>query len=247
MSGGTDTAFDALQFSSIYPDGVERHYWNRCRNRVILDAVRPISNDGPILEVGCGKGLVVSFLRNHGCDVRGVELANVTPLPGLDPYVQTGRNALDLRAGEREQIRTILLLDVIEHIEEPVSFLRQLRSGFPALRNLVITVPACQELFSNFDVFNGHFRRYDLALLRSHAKLADARLTKAGYFFHALYPAARVQLRFAKQRSLKFNVPAVGPSSWLHALLGHACYWEHKLLPASWKGSSIIARAEFRD
>ncbi|MBS1568755.1 MAG: methyltransferase domain-containing protein [Bacteroidetes bacterium] len=246
MSGGTDTAFDALQFSSIYPEGVERHYWNRCRNKVILDTVQPISNLGPLLEVGCGKGLVVSFLRNHGCDVRGVELADITPLPGMEPYVKTGCNALDLAIGDRVQVRTILLLDVIEHLEDPVSFLRQLRNGFPALRNLVITVPARQELFSNFDEFNGHFRRYDLALLSSQVELAGAHLNQAGYFFHALYPAARAQLRFAKRRSLRFNVPAKGLSSWLHAVLGHACYWDRKLLPASWKGSSIIARAEFR-
>ncbi len=245
MPGRTDTAFDARQFSSIYPEGVERHYWNVCRNKVIHDTVRHLGKVGPLLEVGCGKGLVVAFLRSHGYDVRGVELANTSPLPGLEPYVDTGCSALDLDPSMREQVRTILLLDVIEHIEDPVAFLRQLRNGFPALVNLVITVPARQELFSNFDEFNGHYRRYDRPGLKAQIEAAGARIMRSSYFFHALYPAARAQLRLSNKRSIEFHVPSKGLYSVLHNAIGSCLYMEYKCLPGNWPGSSIIAHARF--
>ena len=79
---------------------------------------------------------------------------------------RTATDARQLEVAQRNEVRTILLLDVIEHLEDPVAFLAELRSHFPALRHLLLTVPARQELFSNYDEFNGHFRRYDPALLR---------------------------------------------------------------------------------
>ena len=167
MASKPETAFDHEQFDTIYPEGVERHYWNRCRNQVIAEHLRRIRAEGPLLEVGCGKGLVVHALRNAGFAITGVELAAVRPILEAAPYVRTATDARQLEVAQRNEVRTILLLDVIEHLEDPVAFLAELRSHFPALRHLLLTVPARQELFSNYDEFNGHFRRYDPAEISS--------------------------------------------------------------------------------
>ena len=241
MGEPSRTAFNIDQFDAIYPKGVERHYWNRCRNAVILDAIRSIGDHGPILEVGCGKGLVVAYLRDQGLDVTGVELAQVTPLAEVKTHVRTSTDALALAVSERAQVKTILLLDVIEHLEKPGAFLQQLVSGFPSLRYFVITVPARQELFSNYDDFNGHFRRYDQELLNKHVADGNGAVMRSNYFFHVLYPAAWLQLQLSGKRKLAFPVPARGPASWLHALIGHIMFFEHRILPGSWKGTSLIA------
>lgn len=242
----TATAFNIDQFDAIYPLGVERHYWNQCRNAVILDVIRSLGDHGSILEVGCGKGLVVAYLRAQGLDVSGVELAEVEPLPDMNSHVLTGTDALELEKNNRERVTTILLLDVIEHLEDPGVFLRKLRTGFPSLRHFVITVPARQELFSNYDQFNGHFRRYDLPLLNKHVTDGDAAVLKSSYFFHSLYPAARIQLRLAGNRKLAFSVPAPGPASWVHAMIGRLLFIEQKILPGNWKGTSLIAAVKVR-
>lgn len=244
MAGATATAFNSSQFEAIYPEGVERHYWNRCRNQVILDALQRIGDPGQILEIGCGKGLVVAYLRSRGFLVTGVELADVRPTPGLQDHVRTNTNALALDPAERRGVKTILLLDVIEHLEDPSAFLKQLKGGFPSLQQLVITVPARQELFSNYDAFNGHYRRYDLPVLEVHMAGAGFRIVRASYFFHALYPAARALLMLSKARKEGFTVPAKGLPSTLHRLLSTLFLWEYKILPSAWPGSSIIANVE---
>lgn len=238
---GADTTFDNEQFEAIYPTGVERHYWNRCRNRIIARHLRLVGAQGHMLEVGCGKGLVVADLRKRGFDVSGVELAQVTPIPGAQDHVRVAIDVFDLDPAFRSTVRTILLLDVIEHLEHPDVFIARLRESFPALRWMVYTVPARQELFSNYDTFNNHYRRYDLSSLRAHVDPDRTRSWNASYFFHLLYPMAWSQLKMAGERELGYNVPAPGPASWLHALLGSAFFMEYLFLPRSWRGTSIIA------
>lgn len=237
----SDTTFDREQFNAIYPEGIERHYWNRCRNRVIVDMLQRIHAKGPVLEVGCGKGLVVAALREEGFDVRGVELAEVEVIPQAREHVATSTDALSMDEDQRRPVRTVLLLDVIEHLEDPVSFIDRIRQAFPALEWILVTVPARQELFSNYDTFNRHFRRYDEQVLHQHLDPTGTREWHWSYFFHALYPAARLLLRIKGGRPPYFSVPAKGFPSLVHRLLGWSFHLEYRTLPAAWKGTSMIA------
>lgn len=243
MSDTRDTAFQDEQFDAIYPLGVERHYWNRCRISIIADRLKAIGAKGPMLEVGSGKGLVVAALRERGFDITGIELARIEAIPEAKPYCTSGVDVMSLSPQQCAPVRSILLLDVIEHIEDAAGFMAALWSKFPNLDWMVITVPARQELFSNYDEFNGHFRRYDLRSLREHADPDQKRIWKAGYFFHSLYPAAWLQLRLGGARRTYFSVPALGIASTLHTLLGRAFHLESRLLPDPWRGTSIIACA----
>jgi uncharacterized UPF0146 family protein len=243
MTGQT-TAFTPEQFESIYPAGVERHYWNRCRNLVIDRMLRNIGAKGPMIEVGCGKGLVVRDLRARGHDIVGVDIAKVEAAPDALAWVRTGADALALPKAEAKLYRTLLLLDVIEHIEEPSGFITQLRNAFPNVEWIVATVPARQELFSAHDTFNRHFRRYDRRTLRMHMDPASNPGWKSSYFFHTLYPIAWLQARWSKERR-KFSAPQ-GLALTIHAALGFALYLEHLVLPGRWWGTSIIGAARIR-
>jgi len=243
MTGQT-TAFTPEQFESIYPTGVDRHYWNRCRNRVIDRMLRSIGAEGPMIEVGCGKGLVVQALRAKGHDIVGVDIAKIEVAGDASAWVRTGTDALALPAAEAKRYRTLLLLDVIEHIDEPEGFIAQLRGSFPNVEWIVATVPARQELFSEHDTFNRHFRRYDMRILRMHMDPTAPLGWKASYFFHALYPIAWLQARWSNKRR-KFSAPR-GLANNIHAALGCAFYLEHLVLPGRLWGTSIIGAARIR-
>ena len=244
---GNGSAFDLDQYQAIYPEGVERHYWNRCRNRVIASMLRRCNARGPMLEVGCGKGLVVASLCDRGFDVQGVDIAKVEPIPAVTGHVRTGVDAMEIPADEAKLYRTLLLLDVIEHLEDPVGFIGSLLKKFTGVERVILTVPARQELFSNYDRFNRHHRRYDLLLLRSHLAPVGLRGWKASYFFHLLYPAAWTQLKIKGERPLAFKVPGKGLPDLIHRLIGYALYLEYLILPASLFGTSIVACADVRD
>lgn len=245
MSDPGATSFSEEQFDKLYPPGVERHYWSRCRNRVIARELRTNGAQGPMLEIGCGKGIVVRYLRDAGFDIKGVELAPVPPLQGMEAFVRTGVDVLDLDPAEARSYRTVLLLDVIEHLPDPAGFIAAIREKMPSLERILVTVPARQELFSNFDRFNGHFRRYDEVMVRAHLTGQGSRSFRWSYVFHSLYPAARLQLARKGEREVGFNVPKGPVQGMVHALIAAFLYLDHLLLPSRWKGTSVIAVARY--
>ena len=124
-----DTAFDANQFALPYSPGVENHFWNVARNRIVLRHLRrvmarQIVPRALVLDVGCGPGIMVGHLRDAGIDCRGVELGRPEVRPGLESVIAIGTDARMLSAETRERAGTILLLDVVEHIERPAEFNR---------------------------------------------------------------------------------------------------------------------------
>lgn len=236
-----DTAFDATQYDKSYPDGVERHYWHRARNAVIATALRREGFGGArVLEIGCGRGLVTAALRAKGFDCRGVELADAVPAAGVAPFVRSGLAVQEVPDAERRGVRCALLLDVLEHVADPVAFLMQIREALPDLERLVITVPGRQELWSRWDEFYGHRCRYDRRLLRRELEAAGYSVRSARYFFHGLYPIALAINAVGATRSTSIKAP---PESLLHRFVGRCFDLESKILPGIVPGTSLLAVA----
>ncbi|MCL2413815.1 MAG: class I SAM-dependent methyltransferase [Bacteroidales bacterium] len=235
-----NTEFTSAQYEAIYPEGIEHHYWTKSRNWIIAKAIKKYDVKGKILEIGCGKGLVVEYLNKNGFDCSGVELADVPVSPSLQDKILTGKDVKDLSSDYCDAFSTILLLDVIEHIADPVSFLRNLKTKFKNLKTIVLTAPARQELFSNYDEFNGHYRRYDWHMLRSLAAETNIRVIYQSYFFHALYLPARLILWLFGKRKLYMTAPS-GIAKWIHTAIAWFMYFDALLLPKKLGGTSLIA------
>ncbi len=67
---------------------------------------------------------------------------------------------------KREQIDTIVCMNVLEHIEDDRNTLRDFASVLPKGGKLVLLVPAMPALYGTLDVNLNHFRRYDREPLR---------------------------------------------------------------------------------
>jgi|WetSurSiteA1Bulk_404760.scaffolds.fasta_scaffold00883_6 SAM-dependent methyltransferase len=239
----TGSAFTGEQFDAIYPDGIGGHYWNHARNRIIVRFLRKYKRSKDrILEIGCGRGVVVEYLRAAGINCVGVELGDVKPFPGVRDFVFAGKDAFALPAELRQNIDTILLMDVIEHLENPRAFLDEIRKSFVKARHILVTVPARQELWTNYDDYNGHFRRYNLRMI--HDLCADdLRLTKSGYFNHMLYPVFWIFARLVKKRATVIRAPK-GRTVILHRILSFILQSDFALIPAHMPGTSLIALFE---
>jgi len=243
-SGMPPTEFNQQEFDLAYPPGVEFNYWTVARNRILWSTLaRQHWLDGAWLEVGCGRGIVLQFLRERGLNARGVELAPVEPLSTVAAHVITGQDVCTLPPEDRARPTGLLLLDVIEHLPDPVGFLRRLRESLPAVRRWLITVPAHPELWSNYDEFYGHQRRYTAQILEQQLTDAGLRPRHTRHFFHALYPAARLLLSSGRSRAVKISAPPPWQRP-LHRLLGWGFQLESRLLPGSWPGTSLMCLAE---
>ena len=234
------TDFTEEQYEAIYPDGIENHYWTKCRNKLVHKFTKKHHTTGKILEIGCGKGVVINYLIEQGMEVYGVELADVSPLTAVKDKIWTNCDAKALPVNYCDQVETILLLDVIEHLQEPESFLQQIKEQFKKLKTIIITVPAREELFSNYDEFNGHFRRYNLEMLRHTADSIQAKIVYQTYLYHLLYFPTKIILSLSGKRATDIKPPK-GIMIGLHAIIAKCLQLDSLIFPKKWKGTSIIS------
>ena len=238
------SAFSAAQYDNAYPEGIEYHWWNRARAWHIAKLLRSEAQPGwKLLEIGCGRGLEVQAMRLAGFDAAGVELAAVTPVPAMEPFVRVNMDAAGLPEQERAEVDCLLLLDVIEHVPDPAQFLQTLVESFPQAKSIVVTVPAAQELWSNYDDYYGHQRRYSLEELRDLSAAIGWREARAGYSFRLLYIPARLLTLCGVNRATQLRAPR-GVVRGLHAMISWYFRMESVLLPRRIRGS--IAYAIFR-
>jgi SAM-dependent methyltransferase len=193
------------------------------RGGIVRDFTRAFCKKGDtILEIGAGLGHYVRLLRAGGFDAYGCDLGNPPVHEEVRAFVfrQTGFAGLD--ADLRARVSAVLLLDVIEHVEQSADFIASVLRSLPAVRWLIITVPARQELWSNYDGYFRHLRRYDMRKPRELARDSRLSVSAWSYFFHALYVPAWI----LKRAGTIFAAPK---SPWLHKLLGSGFWLESKL------------------
>jgi SAM-dependent methyltransferase len=238
--GAPDTAFRDAQYDAVYPDGISNHYWQRARGALVARRLRAEADpDGLVVDVGCGRGGEVLMLRSRGFDCLGVELSSPRPVPGAEPYVFPGTSPDELPPEVRTRCRTILALDVVEHVPEPGPFLASLVRAFPNASLLLLTIPARQELWSNYDEHFGHVKRYGKDDLAPLLQSTGGTIRSARYLFHLLYPVAWLMAAFSIRRSTQVLAPSPGRAL-LHKLVSSYFVAEGLLVPGSLFGTSLL-------
>jgi SAM-dependent methyltransferase len=97
---------------------------NAIINEMILDRLKAFRPGGKLLDVGCGYGFLLQRARTRGMDVTGVELAESERQFGQRELQLDIAGSLDDVAGDEFDV--ICLFEVIEHITDPVDFVRTL-------------------------------------------------------------------------------------------------------------------------
>ena len=172
----------------------DRHWWYRGRRTVlerVLMGLR-LPARARILDAGCGSGRNMVELARHGT-VTGVELSSVSVERARERGVGEviSGSVLDMPFAA-ESFDLAVSLDVIEHLEDDLAALRELRRTVTAGGALMVTVPAYPWLWSGHDVINHHHRRYTRRSLQSVAERAGWEQVRTTYFNSLLLPVAIV-------------------------------------------------------
>jgi SAM-dependent methyltransferase len=174
-----NTSYDPDYFNPLFL-AEDRHFWFRSRNKVIAESLRGIIDSLPagyrMLEIGCGTGNVLRMLEKI-C-TRGIVVGMDLFAEGLQfarSRVSCSLVQCDLNFPPfRQEFNIIGMFDVLEHLEDDVSVLKNVGKMMCRDGVIVLTVPAFQSLFSFFDEASHHVRRYEIDKL-------NTALTKAGY------------------------------------------------------------------
>jgi hypothetical protein len=238
---GADAAFSNDQYQDAYPPEIERSFWHVARNLTILKWLKNFGMDKQrLLEVGCGRGILVDYLLGKRIDCIGCDLAAPCVPAHLAGKVfpATDFRSLPFATRRTESARC----SMTSHSSTPsIARLRALPKFLAGLTRVLITVPARSELWSEWDDHFGHARRYDLAMLRRELDAAGFDLVSARYFFHALYVPA-----YIARRHRRGTITSPREAGCFHRMVGGALVLEQLLVPPRVPGTSIIGIADIR-
>lgn len=174
----------------------ERHWWYRGRRRVVravLDSAH-LPPGSRILDAGVGSGRMLDELADYGT-VSGIELNEL----GVEAARRRGYEAVRAPVEDiphpDDSFDLVTCFDVLEHTEDDVRSLTELRRVTRAGGALLITVPAYPRLWSHHDEVNRHYRRYTRRALRAAAASAGWTVERVTSFNSVyLLPAAAVRV-----------------------------------------------------
>jgi SAM-dependent methyltransferase len=166
--------------------------------RWMADVVRPYVGDR-VLEIGAGTGnMSVNLMPRSiywATDINPAYLDYLARLRAMRPYMRVAcTDAVD--AGTfpgGQEFDTVVCLNVVEHIQDDVGALRNIRTALVNGGRAIVLVPCGPWLYGSLDEVLGHCRRYTSARLTSVAQEAG----------------------FQVERILKFNRPGVA-AWWLN-------------------------------
>jgi 2-polyprenyl-3-methyl-5-hydroxy-6-metoxy-1,4-benzoquinol methylase len=219
------------KYGQKYRELYERHWWWRAREDAVLKTLRahqPAEGWGRILDVGCGDGLFFDRLLELG-DVEGVEpdAALVRTDGPHRARIQIVPFNASFRSGK--QYSLILMLDVLEHMPDPVAAVCHARSLLIPGGALLATVPAFNLLWTNHDTINHHVTRYRRATLRPLFSQAGLHILEERYLFQWMFPAKLLTRAVERILATRPAVPSV-PPNWLNQSLLWISRLERKLL-----------------
>lgn len=220
------------EYAKRYRELHERHWWWRARERWILAtlrASRPATGWNSILDVGCGDGLLFDRLLELGDSVEGIEADPTLVSPDGPHRHRITIASFDSTFQPGRRYSLILMLDVLEHLSDPVAALRHAVSLLEPDGLFLATVPAFMSLWTNHDVLNQHVTRYTRREVHELAALARLRLDSSRYFFHWTYPA-KIAVRALEALSHRVPQPPRVPHDWINRSLYTASVIEQWLV-----------------
>lgn len=174
----------------------DRHFWFRCRNRLLFWAFNQWCRHAEsLLEIGCGTGYVLDgfsrqfpHLRPAGSDIYLEALAFARKrLPSVDLFQMDA-----CKIPFQNEFDVIGMFDVLEHISDDVSVLRQVYQAIVPGGEFLITVPQHPSLWSRIDEQDFHKRRYTRKDLTEKLVQSGFSILKVTSFVSLLLPIMAV-------------------------------------------------------
>ena len=148
-------------------------------NHALATMVRKHLKGPRVLDFGAGSGTFARLIQQDRWEVACLE---------ADPnFVEKLRTAGFVAGGDLDDFEShsfsdVYSLNVLEHIEDDVTALRNIKESLQPDGRLVLFVPAHPILYSSFDKRIGHFRRYTKAELVQKVEKSGFIVNKCEYF-----------------------------------------------------------------
>ena len=176
------------------------HWWFQAKKEIIINLIKSrilpnFNHNINIADIGCGVGLLLNSLSEIG-KVTGIDFSKQAidfcreSFPG--ELIQTDcskpmkiNNKFDL----------VIASELVEHIQDEMVIMNNIYNLLNPNGYAIITVPAFQFLWSQHDVNNMHYRRYELDRLKNLILSTNFKIEYISYYnFFLFIPAFIVRI-----------------------------------------------------
>lgn len=151
----------------LHADIEQDHWWFVARRRIVGDLLRVVhpAKGARLLDLGCGTGGNLHNLADQYTCI-GVELDQEAVEFATSNHPRCRFTQGSIYAPEtwglREPVDVCLLMDVLEHLADDRTAMRNAAEVLRPGGHLLITVPSDPNLWSRHDVHHEHRRRYTM-------------------------------------------------------------------------------------
>ncbi len=231
---------DIKEFIRVQHKDFRRHPWELARLKILKFFIRQSGPHQTIMDIGSGDAFLSTEIAKKfpASSVTAIDInyseSLIRELKAGTPGNLDFLNNLSVY-GTKAPVDIVLLMDVLEHTENPMQMLQQI-IDLPSVSSkttFIITVPAYQKLFSQHDIILGHYKRYTLKTFGQLLHPIPAGCQKSGYCFNSLLLVRLYQLLKEKIRGKK-NTTTNGihnwkGATWLTSVLTNLFWIEFKI------------------
>jgi len=190
-------------YAERYGDYAQWHWWFRGRERILTSVLDRALRARPgclLAALGCGPAEGLRWLVpvvGAGGRIVGVD-RDAIHARGGNGSVACVVGAVEALPLARGVFDVVVALDVLEHLDDDASALREATGLLRRNGLLVVTVPASPRLWGGQDIVNQHRRRYTRATLLATFARAGLPPPAVTYFNTLLWPAI-ASMRLARR------------------------------------------------
>lgn len=176
---------DVLEKEQVDEQTALNHWYYKSKFALLKKTIKECSlpsSSFSTVDVGTGLGLFLRMMELEG-------LASPERSVGVDPARPPGSFALNskipvIQNFPDRQFDLAILMDVLEHVDDDASLLKESASHVKSGGFIFVTVPALPWLWSSHDIYLNHYRRYSLSNLKKLIQgVETVGLVSLHYFF----------------------------------------------------------------
>jgi ubiquinone/menaquinone biosynthesis C-methylase UbiE len=179
------------KYEKVYHDLEEKHWWFRNRRNFAFHLLKKYSTNKNIniLEIGCSGGPFILQLINEGyINIKGIDISE----NGVELAKQRGIKDVSVMDAQNLDFKDnsfdlIVASDVLEHLanenKAASEWNRVLKPGGIA----IVFVPAFENLWSEHDIVNHHYKRYTKETLKRTFTINNFEVLRLSYWNSILF------------------------------------------------------------
>lgn len=136
------------------------HFWFVAKRKYLSVVLDKYFSGGRMLDVGCGTGAVMEFLKVKG-EVEGVDMSDMALNFCRQKGLKVEKGLANEMPYSTNTFDAVFALDVLEHLDNPAGAVKEAARVLKDKGIFVATVPAHQWLWSQHDVSMHHRKRYN--------------------------------------------------------------------------------------